>query len=189
MIRDTPRNRAVSNKFTKRGFFRRPGSALIRFPWKSTPNPVVNSTYAVVQDRCQPGDRLSPDPRFSRERLPFALAHLVAPIDQPVNQRLFIFRDPDFGQLSIHQATVIHMDPYLGLRQAKPLKKRRANGNQLRVRLRPVRSDHVDIPLEKFAAAAFLRLLSSSDLDRKSTRLNSSHRYISYAVFCLKKKN
>src|SRR5437763_2702491 len=27
------------------------------------------------------------------------------------------------------------------------------------------------------------------DLDRKSTRLNSSHRCISYAVFCLKKKN
>src|SRR5687768_18340832 len=26
------------------------------------------------------------------------------------------------------------------------------------------------------------------DLDRKSTRLNSSHGYISYAVFCLKKK-
>src|SRR2546429_6815468 len=25
------------------------------------------------------------------------------------------------------------------------------------------------------------------DLDRKSTRLNSSHGYISYAVFCLKK--
>src|SRR5436189_1191857 len=28
-----------------------------------------------------------------------------------------------------------------------------------------------------------------SMLDRKSTRLNSSHRCISYAVFCLKKKN
>src|SRR2546429_7366184 len=28
-----------------------------------------------------------------------------------------------------------------------------------------------------------------SRLDRKSTRLNSSHGYISYAVFCLKKKN
>src|SRR2546429_6013009 len=27
-----------------------------------------------------------------------------------------------------------------------------------------------------------------SRLDRKSTRLNSSHGYISYAVFCLKKK-
>src|SRR2546422_4773495 len=29
---------------------------------------------------------------------------------------------------------------------------------------------------------------SSSRVDRKSTRLNSSHGYISYAVFCLKKK-
>src|SRR2546422_6141673 len=28
-----------------------------------------------------------------------------------------------------------------------------------------------------------------SPRDRKSTRLNSSHGYISYAVFCLKKKN
>src|SRR5207247_8688031 len=28
-----------------------------------------------------------------------------------------------------------------------------------------------------------------SRLDRKSTRLNSSHEWISYAVFCLKKKN
>src|SRR5258708_30895597 len=27
------------------------------------------------------------------------------------------------------------------------------------------------------------------DADRKSTRLNSSHQIISYAVFCLKKKN
>src|ERR1041385_8879030 len=29
---------------------------------------------------------------------------------------------------------------------------------------------------------------SGSTIDRKSTRLNSSHGYISYAVFCLKKK-
>src|SRR5258708_23265690 len=28
-----------------------------------------------------------------------------------------------------------------------------------------------------------------SSVDRKSTRLNSSHQIISYAVFCLKKKN
>src|SRR5687768_18136008 len=37
------------------------------------------------------------------------------------------------------------------------------------------------------------RVQSTADpgeiLDRKSTRLNSSHGYISYAVFCLKKKN
>src|SRR2546429_6898755 len=30
--------------------------------------------------------------------------------------------------------------------------------------------------------------MSPSSRDRKSTRLNSSHGYISYAVFCLKKK-
>src|SRR5687768_18369266 len=30
---------------------------------------------------------------------------------------------------------------------------------------------------------------SGKTADRKSTRLNSSHGYISYAVFCLKKKN
>src|SRR2546422_9623954 len=32
------------------------------------------------------------------------------------------------------------------------------------------------------------RMLPSGRRDRKSTRLNSSHGYISYAVFCLKKK-
>src|SRR5258708_27017078 len=31
--------------------------------------------------------------------------------------------------------------------------------------------------------------LASIEEDRKSTRLNSSHQIISYAVFCLKKKN
>src|SRR2546422_3045949 len=41
-------------------------------------------------------------------------------------------------------------------------------------------------------AAAFGKLQAlargARDTDRKSTRLNSSHGYISYAVFCLKKK-
>src|SRR2546422_7493039 len=32
------------------------------------------------------------------------------------------------------------------------------------------------------------RQTAVADRDRKSTRLNSSHGYISYAVFCLKKK-
>src|SRR5438034_1551684 len=31
--------------------------------------------------------------------------------------------------------------------------------------------------------------LGTLEVDRKSTRLNSSHTVISYAVFCLKKKN
>src|SRR3712207_7849779 len=35
---------------------------------------------------------------------------------------------------------------------------------------------------------AVLELAGIHDIDRKSTRLNSSHANISYAVFCLKKK-
>src|SRR2546422_10001034 len=38
------------------------------------------------------------------------------------------------------------------------------------------------------ATAAGRRHRRDRGLDRKSTRLNSSHGYISYAVFCLKKK-
>src|SRR5437764_10729339 len=38
------------------------------------------------------------------------------------------------------------------------------------------------------ASARSCAWLPSPRLDRKSTRLNSSHRCISYAVFCLKKK-
>src|SRR5438105_6268922 len=34
----------------------------------------------------------------------------------------------------------------------------------------------------------FFHRASPSSRDRKSTRLNSSHEWISYAVFCLKKK-
>src|SRR5688572_31989491 len=37
-------------------------------------------------------------------------------------------------------------------------------------------------------AGAYLREGGRADPDRKSTRLNSSHSQISYAVFCLKKK-
>src|SRR5204862_2754148 len=40
----------------------------------------------------------------------------------------------------------------------------------------------------RVAAAADLPVAPSSPPDRKSTRLNSSHVEISYAVFCLKKK-
>src|SRR5687768_17986103 len=36
--------------------------------------------------------------------------------------------------------------------------------------------------------ASAVQSLSRRPADRKSTRLNSSHGYISYAVFCLKKK-
>src|SRR2546422_7200221 len=54
----------------------------------------------------------------------------------------------------------------------------------------------VGLPLRRGWALGLITLLFAAPwldfagmwLDRKSTRLNSSHGYISYAVFCLKKK-
>src|SRR5690606_40568846 len=50
--------------------------------------------------------------------------------------------------------------------------------------------DRIDrIPVEAAGGGALLQLLGATQGgDRKSTRLNSSHVKISYAVFCLKKK-
>src|SRR2546430_12634608 len=44
-----------------------------------------------------------------------------------------------------------------------------------------------DVPVKESSWIA-ARVLPSAHTDRKSTRLNSSHSQISYAVFCLKKK-
>src|SRR5438477_12447847 len=44
-------------------------------------------------------------------------------------------------------------------------------------------------PGADFMAAGVRVCRVARDVDRKSTRLNSSHMSISYAVFCLKKKN
>src|SRR2546422_7618446 len=56
--------------------------------------------------------------------------------------------------------------------------------------LRAVAADEacstVRCPTRKRAASRYLP--AKLERDRKSTRLNSSHGYISYAVFCLKKK-
>src|SRR5688572_31775798 len=43
--------------------------------------------------------------------------------------------------------------------------------------------------VRKWCRSPLLKCRRSLSLDRKSTRLNSSHSQISYAVFCLKKKS
>src|SRR5256885_9429227 len=47
--------------------------------------------------------------------------------------------------------------------------------------------EHAHVPVELLAQLRDLRE-RPPETDRKSTRLNSSHLVISYAVFCLKKK-
>src|SRR2546429_4408129 len=46
----------------------------------------------------------------------------------------------------------------------------------------------VELAARRDGTILALRAEILADVDRKSTRLNSSHGYISYAVFCLKKK-
>src|SRR2546430_953186 len=60
------------------------------------------------------------------------------------------------------------------------------------------RGSHAPVARELFKPNAWIEIrpdgavtiwTGRSEMDRKSTRLNSSHSQISYAVFCLKKKN
>src|SRR2546422_2971130 len=59
----------------------------------------------------------------------------------------------------------------------------------------PERLEEVDLVVTSYGSLLRLPWIAEAswqlvvlDEDRKSTRLNSSHGYISYAVFCLKKK-
>src|SRR5256885_2454204 len=47
----------------------------------------------------------------------------------------------------------------------------------------------VAVEREGIVSTQVMQLNGQNPTDRKSTRLNSSHLVISYAVFCLKKKN
>src|SRR2546422_6732576 len=61
---------------------------------------------------------------------------------------------------------------------AHSLERKRIDPGRMRPRTRHFDTGSCERPCQAFG-----------HLDRKSTRLNSSHGYISYAVFCLKKKN
>src|SRR2546422_3080632 len=67
----------------------------------------------------------------------------------------------------------------------------RSEEDRHRVDLLPGRAAGVPDPDEGVRPQDRDHLLAESSVegDRKSTRLNSSHGYISYAVFCLKKKH
>src|SRR5690606_41837954 len=78
----------------------------------------------------------------------------------------------------------------LSLHDALPIYVARvAAVNDQQAHLRPPRGVGV-VPLHDLVGLEeLLRRLRGRAVDRKSTRLNSSHVKISYAVFCLKKKN
>src|SRR2546426_8398070 len=67
----------------------------------------------------------------------------------------------------------------------RSLERRRRLSTNIKVHPQPIRGLAVDVPAEGGKESRRRRWAAG---DRKSTRLNSSHLVISYAVFCLKKK-
>src|SRR2546429_3120132 len=90
---------------------------------------------------------------------------------------LFLF----FFFLMIRRPPRSTLFPYTTLFRSFPRARFTSIRGNLDTRLRKLDGGEYDAIV---LAAAGLRRLG----DRKSTRLNSSHGYISYAVFCLKKK-
>src|SRR5699024_11256876 len=61
------------------------------------------------------------------------------------------------------------------------------DGDSINCKITKVKADHIYFTF-KHKEDVRSTLISVENVDRKSTRLNSSHVSISYAVFCLKKK-
>src|SRR2546426_11569304 len=76
----------------------------------------------------------------------------------------------------------------LSLHDALPISLPSATRQQTRRRLRSAESVDPTMDLNIIVEDCGVRDSDEMIIDRKSTRLNSSHLVISYAVFCLKKK-
>src|SRR5206468_11570628 len=78
----------------------------------------------------------------------------------------------------------------LSLHDALPISRERRMAAQVHFHCRrePAQAVRVVLGMEECGLGEVHLLHPEDDADRKSTRLNSSHDQISYAVFCLKKK-
>src|ERR1039458_5635466 len=83
-----------------------------------------------------------------------------------------------FQQIGTAQIAAHHVDAV-----GQPLAHKFAGGNPVAYQRRHGRT----LPQQAFCQPSAHQSRGASDKDRKSTRLNSSHLRISYAVFCLKK--
>src|SRR3712207_7058200 len=99
---------------------------------------------------------------------------------------IFFFNDTattEIYTLSLHDALPISKDRVADLPTLLDALRRITSGETV------VDQEIVTRLLTQRSQARELDRLSEREQDRKSTRLNSSHANISYAVFCLKKKN
>src|SRR2546429_355517 len=110
--------------------------------------------------------------------------HLDEPINTPAFAAHLYNEEEHFRSSSIESADLFAkkiLNQYAAVRALAPdciVETGVANG---------VSSSYLLLALQKNKRGR-LHSIGLADTDRKSTRLNSSHGYISYAVFCLKKK-
>src|SRR2546422_4339932 len=134
-------------------------------------------------------------PRLSQT---FVLNEILALEKRGLPVRIFSTKDPDGEPVHAKLAKVRAPVTYLSFRRrvraillANVRIARRRPGAYARTLLLALRLGRAGV-LWRLLQAGYLADLLRRDavahLDRKSTRLNSSHGYISYAVFCLKKK-
>src|SRR5438552_4960094 len=76
----------------------------------------------------------------------------------------------------------------LSLHDALPISRVVGGGQVKRFSLDFCEKNALHVPLAAIGTTILSRPAVRAARDRKSTRLNSSHQIISYAVFCLKKK-
>src|SRR3712207_9460269 len=95
------------------------------------------------------------------------------------NYKLFYFLFNDTATTEIYT---------LSLHDALPISLERCEAEAVLVVTPP--ASHAPVAVEALRAGKHVLIEKplAMDLDRKSTRLNSSHANLSYAVFCLKKK-
>src|SRR2546422_5554238 len=145
---------------------------------RSANSAVASSFFALARERAGDDDALDftgafidlSDLRIPKEFLDGEISHVPIPPEELNRLR----RDPHrrFGREQLRHAGV-----------------ERDVLTRIFARRRPLRQRPRRLDARRHIGELELHRLEVGDrLDRKSTRLNSSHGYISYAVFCLKKK-
>src|SRR2546422_42649 len=112
--------------------------------------------------------------------------------DHPVNTNVFFqaFKDQHLGRRQLQ--TFLRQYHYFCKHFVKVLEgllyKTPVGALEMRVELAKTLHSELGNGCAEQAHSRLLERFAAAVGDRKSTRLNSSHGYISYAVFCLKKK-
>src|SRR2546429_2707479 len=159
----------------------------IYLPWQQYPNGAMNFEVRTLQNPMELTAAVRQVAQnMDRNLALYDVRSQVEQISKTLSQeRLFARLTSFFGALAMLLACV----GIYGVMGFAVTRRTREIG--IRMALGASRSEIANMVLRETLALVGIGMILGIivALDRKSTRLNSSHGYISYAVFCLKKKN